>query len=282
VAKRRGRKNVEEVIAEVPVTLFLFDCLLVDGEDLTQKPLPERREALTRAFDPQRSRDGEGVERIQFSRAKRVKTPEEVVAFFEQSVAEGAEGIMVKSVAADSLYKAGSRGYQWIKYKREYSSELQDSLDLVVVGAIAGRGRRAGWYGALIMASYNPEEDVFETICKLGTGFDDETLKAMTEELKSDQHEGGAHPRVRAKIAADVWFTPVKVLEVVGAELTLSPLHTAGWGVLKEGAGLSVRFPRFTGKVRDDKKPEEATTLDELVSMYKLQGHKRVAEAEES
>jgi DNA ligase-1 len=99
--------------------------------------------------------------------------------------------------------------------------------------------------------------------------------------LKSYQHEG-LHPRVRAKISADSWFAPVKVLEVVGAELTLSPLHTAGWGVLKEGAGLSVRFPRFTGKVRDDKKPEEATTLDELVSMYKQQGHKRVAEVEES
>jgi len=282
VAKRRGRKNVEEVIAEVPVTLFLFDCLLLDGEDLTEKPLPERREALTRSFDLARGADEEGLERIQLSRAKRVTTPEEVVAFFEQSVAEGAEGIMVKSVGPDSFYKAGSRGYQWIKYKREYSSELQDSLDLVVVGAIAGRGRRAGWYGALIMASYNPEEDVFETICKLGTGFDDATLQAMTEELKSYQHEGGPHPRVRARIAADAWFAPVKVLEVVGAELTLSPLHTAGWGVLKEEAGLSVRFPRFTGKVRDDKKPEEATTLDEIISMFKQQGHKRVESAEES
>jgi DNA ligase 1 len=282
VAKRRGRKDVQGVIAEVPVTLFLFDCLLLDGQDLTPRPLPERRDALTRAFDPARTRDEEaGVERIQLSRAKRVSTVEELLAFFEQSVAEGAEGIMVKSVAADSVYRAGSRGYQWIKYKREYSSELQDTLDLVAIGAIAGRGRRAGWYGALIMASYNPEEDVFESICKLGTGFDDETLKAFTEELKGYAHEGGPHPRVRAKIAADAWFAPVKVLEVVGAELTLSPLHTAGWGVLKEGAGLSVRFPRFTGKVRDDKKPEEATTLDELVSMFKQQGHKRIEEAEE-
>ncbi|MEA3199835.1 MAG: ligase 1 [Thermoplasmata archaeon] len=282
VAKRRGRKNVQEVIDEVPVTLFLFDCLLLDGEDLTQQPLPVRRAALERSFDRKATRDEQGVERIQFSRAKRVASAEEVMAFFEQSVAEGAEGIMVKSVQDDSTYKAGSRGYQWIKFKREYSSELQDSLDLVVVGAIAGRGRRAGWYGALIMASYNPEEDVFESICKLGTGFDDAALQAFTDELKSYPHEGGPHPRVRAKIAADAWFAPVKVLEVVGAELTLSPLHTAGWGALKEGAGISVRFPRFTGKVRDDKKPEEATTVDELISMFKQQGHKPIAEADEA
>jgi DNA ligase-1 len=132
------------------------------------------------------------------------------------------------------------------------------------------------------MASYNPEEDVFESICKLGTGFDDATLQAFSEELKSYQHEGGPHPRVRARIAADAWFAPVKVLEVVGAELTLSPLHAAAWNALKEGAGLSVRFPRFTGRVRDDKKPEEATTVDELISMFKQQGHKRVADAEEA
>ena len=189
---------------------------------------------------------------------------------------------MVKAVAEETIYRDGSRGYQWINYKRDYSSELQDSLDLVVVGALAVWCRRAGWHGALIMASYNPQDDVFETICKLGTGFDDATLQSMTEELKSYQHDG-VHPRVRAQITADALFAPVKVIEFVGAELTLSPLHTAGWGVLKEGAGMSVRFPRFTGKVRDDKKPEEATTLDERISMFKPQGPKRVAEdADES
>lgn len=274
VAQRRGRKNVEEVMAEVPVTCFLFDCLYLDGEDLTQKPLPERRAALTRSFDPKATRNEMGVETIQFSRAKHVRAPEELMTFFEQSVAEGAEGIMVKSVQPDSFYKAGSRGYQWIKYKREYSAELQDSLDLVIIGGIAGRGRRAGWYGALIMASYNPEEDVFESICKLGTGFDDATLQALTEELNNYKHDG-LHPRVRCKLDATAWFAPVKVLEVVGAELSPSPLHMAAYNVIKPEHGLSVRFPRFTGRVREDKKPEEATTVDELVSMFKQQGHKK-------
>lgn len=271
ISARRGRKHdLERALAEIPVTIFLFDCLLLDGEDLTGRPLPERRAALERAF---------GVsDRVQFSRAELVETSEALLRFFDASVAEGAEGIMVKSVQPDSAYRAGARGWQWIKYKRDYSSELNDTLDLVVVGALVGRGRRAGWYGALLMGAYNPDEDVFETVCKLGTGFDDATLAQLRQDLGKSIHEEGPHPRVRAKMAADVWFVPQRVLEVVGAELTLSPIHTAAWGSIREGAGLAVRFPRFTGRFRDDKKPEEATTLDELVAMYRSQGHKRLME----
>lgn len=272
-ALRRGRKkDLDKLIADMPVTLFLFDALLLDGEDISRLPLGERRQRLEAAF---------GVsDHVQFTRAQRVTQPEELMAFFERSVAEGAEGIMAKSLKPDSGYRAGSRGWQWIKYKRDYQSELQDTLDLVVVGALVGRGRRAGWYGALLMAAYNTEEDVFETVCKLGTGFDDATLQKMTDELKETVHEGGPHPRVRAEMAADVWFVPSKVLEVVGAELTLSPIHTAAWGALKPGAGLALRFPRFTGRFRDDKKPEQATGLDELITLFKAQGHKSIADDE--
>lgn len=267
-ALRRGRKkDLDKLIESTPVTLFLFDALLIDGEDLTPQPLGVRRAALERSF---------GVsDRIQFTRAERVTDADLLVKFFERSVAEGAEGIMAKSLAADSNYRAGARGWQWIKYKREYQSELQDTLDLVVVGALQGRGRRAGWYGALLMAAYNREEDVFESICKLGTGFDDATLQKLTDELKETIHEGGPHPRVRPGIDMDVWFVPSKVLEVVGAELTLSPIHKAAWGALKEGAGLAVRFPRFTGRFRDDKRPEQATGLDELIQLFKDQGHRK-------
>ncbi|HVM45546.1 MAG TPA: ATP-dependent DNA ligase, partial [Candidatus Thermoplasmatota archaeon] len=270
-ALRRGRKkDLDKLIEDMPVTLFLFDILLLDGEDVSVRTLGERRAALERSF---------GVsERIQFTRAERVTKPEEIVAFFERSVAEGAEGIMAKSLGADSGYRAGARGWQWIKYKREYQSELQDTLDLVVVGALQGRGRRAGWFGAFLMAAYNPEEDVFESVCKLGTGFDDATLQRLTDELKATAHEGGPHPRVRPGIEMDVWFVPSRVLEVVGAELTLSPIHRAAWDALKPGAGLAVRFPRFT-RFRDDKKPEQATTLDELIALYKAQGRRQAQPA---
>ncbi|HEX2021428.1 MAG TPA: ATP-dependent DNA ligase [Candidatus Thermoplasmatota archaeon] len=273
IAARRGRKHgLEEALKTTPVTVFLFDCLLLDGEDVTQKPLPDRRAALERSF---------GVsDRVQFSRAETVATSEALLRFFDQAVAEGAEGIMVKSVQPDSAYRAGARGWQWIKYKRDYSSELNDTLDLVVVGALVGRGRRAGWYGALMMAAYNRESDVFETVCKLGTGFDDATLEAFTRDLQETVHEGGPHPRVRSKMAADVWFHPSRVLEVVGAELTVSPIHTAAEGVFRPDAGLAVRFPRYTGRLREDKKPEEATNVSELIEMYRQQGKKRTSDSD--
>jgi DNA ligase-1 len=73
---------------------------------------------------------------------------------------------------------------------------------------------------------------------------------------------------VDAKLEPDVWFHPAVVLEVVGAEITLSPTHTVAWGRAKEGAGLALRFPRFTGRYRDDKRPEDATTVEEIWEMY--------------
>jgi len=147
---------------------------------------------------------------------------------------------------------------------------LSDTIDLVVVGAFAGRGKRAGTYGALLMAAYDDEADVFRTTCKLGTGFDDETLFALPEKFKAVRRDRRP-ARVDAKLEPDVWFEPKTVLEVRGAEITVSPIHTCAWGVLRPGAGLAIRFPRFTGRWRDDKGPEDATTAKELVEMYRQQ-----------
>ncbi|HVL48004.1 MAG TPA: ATP-dependent DNA ligase [Candidatus Thermoplasmatota archaeon] len=266
-SQRRGRKrDLDQVVEDVPVAIYLFDCLLADGEDLTGRTLPERRAALTRLFP--------GDESVRLSHYRVVETSDELVRIFDESVADGAEGIMCKSIAEDSTYRAGARGWQWIKFKRDYRAELSDSLDLVVVGAFTGRGRRKGWHGALLMAAYNREEDVFETVCKLGTGFDDATLAALVEELAPTTVEA-RHPRVRSRLAADTWFVPTLVAEVRGAELTLSPIHTALADVLKSGSGVAVRFPRFTGTWRRDKAPEDATSTAEVLAMY--QGQRRGA-----
>lgn len=263
IAGRRGRKHgLTQAIEDIPVTIFLFDCLLLDGQDLTGLPQAERRQALESAFAP-----GEGVA---FSRYVVVETTDALERLFLESVDDGSEGIMVKSVGEDSGYRAGARGWQWIKFKREYRAELADSLDLVVVGAFAGRGRRKGWYGALLMAAYNEDEDVFETVCKLGTGFDDPLLASMPEKFAQHKLEQ-RHARVRSGLEADWWFAPAIVAEVRGAELTLSPVHVAGKGAFRPDSGLAVRFPRFTGRWRDDKAPEDATTTGELVEMYKSQ-----------
>ena len=260
ISHRRGRKyELTEAIEEYPVTLFLFDCLY-DGEDLTGISYQERREKLGGII--------EECDKIKISTVKVVDDVEELEKFFEDAIEAGCEGLIAKSL--ESSYKAGARGWQWIKYKREYRAELVDTVDLAIVGAFAGRGRRKGWYGALLMACYNDETDVFESVCKLGTGFTDEVLKEIPKKL-GDFKRDAKDPRVESEMEPDYWFSPSVVLEVLGGEITLSPIHRAGYGVLKKDSGLAIRFPRFTGRWREDKKPEDATTSKELIEMYSAQ-----------
>lgn len=261
VSRRRGRKtDVDRMAKEFPVTLFAFDCLLRDGEDLTTRPFRERRDALTSVV---RETDA-----IRFATTRVTGDAKAGEAFFDEALQAGCEGLMAK--ALDSTYDAGARGFQWIKFKKEYRADMSDTIDLVVVGAFAGRGKRAGTYGALLMAAYDAQADVFRTTCKLGTGFDDATLSTLPERLK-DLRVDGPPARVESKLQPDVWFEPRAVLEVRGAEMTVSPVHTCAWGAVREGAGLAVRFPRFTGRWREDKGPEDATTAKELLEMYKMQ-----------
>jgi ATP-dependent DNA ligase len=179
-----------------------------------------------------------------------------------------AAGVICKSLDPQAHYQAGARGWQWIKLKRDYRSELSDTLDLVVVGGLAGRGRRAGMYGALLLAVYDQAADRFQTICKCGTGFSDAELAALPERLAPLAREGRP-ARVDSRWHADVWFQPALVVEVLAAELTVSPHHTAAWGLLKEDSGLALRFPRFTSRWREDKTPTDATTVAEVVEMFR-------------
>jgi len=261
VSHRRGRKHgIVEAIEDYPVTLYLFDCLYVDGRDLTNEDYLTRRERLTKIIEPS--------DKIRISDHQIVKNSKDFEQYFEEAIQNGCEGVVAKST--ESAYEAGARGWNWIKYKREYKSEMTDTVDLVVIGAFAGRGRRAGTYGALLMVSYDPEEDRFETVCKLGTGFDDETLIDLPERLRRYRIEE-MDKSVISKIEADYWFTPAIVMEVLGAEMTLSPIHTCAFGEIRKNSGLAIRFPRFTGRWRDDKDPGDATTKRELIEMYGAQ-----------
>jgi DNA ligase-1 len=259
VMHRRRKHGIAEAIDEWPVSLFCFDLLYADGDDLTRLPYRDRRARLEAAVTPS--------PRLRLSTAAEVDNPEALERFFDQAIADGCEGLLSPSAG----YQAGARGWLWIKLKRDYRTELSDTLDLVVVGALAGRGRRAGMYGALLLAAYDAEADLFPTVCKCGTGFSDAELAALPNRLAplARDGEGGQPARVDARMVPDVWFEPGLVVEVLGAELTLSPTHTAAWGVLKEDAGLALRFPRFTGRYRDDKAPTDATTVQELLDLYR-------------
>lgn len=250
---RKRKHDIHRAIEQYPVRIHFFDALYVDGMDLTLQPLEERRRILEQIIV-------EG-ERVKLSKAIITSDPRELERFFHEAIENGCEGLVVKALGKETIYRAGARGWLWIKYKRDMRAELIDTVDLVVVGGFYGRGKRAGLYGAVLLAAYDRENDVFKTVTKVGTGFSDEDLvrlKELLEPYKRDKRS----PRVESQMEPDVWFEPGLVLEIYGAEITLSPTHTAG---------IAIRFPRFTGKFRLDKSPEDATTIQELWEMYRRQ-----------
>ncbi len=259
---RRRKYGVKEAMAQYPVSLFMFDALYLDGKDLTLEAYPLRRRMLEKAIEED--------DQVRVAKQIRTSSAKELEAFFEEAIEDGCEGLICKSVAKDSVYQAGARGWLWIKYKRDYKSEMTDTVDLVAIGAFYGRGRRAGTYGALLLAAYNQKTDTFETVTKLGTGFTDEDLRKLPELLRVHMVPR-KHSRVQSTLKADVWFEPKVVLEVLGAEITLSPIHVCAMDSIRKGSGLAIRFPRFTGNYRTDKAAEDATSSEEIVEMYRNQ-----------
>lgn len=262
VTHRRRKHGMDDAVNDYPVNIFMFDMLYLNGKDLTTLPYTERRRLLSDSF----SISG----KIGLTTMMLVSSPEEAETFFEDALKARCEGIIAKSIGRESVYRAGSRGFLWIKYKKDYSTNLMDSFDLVVVGAFYGMGKRAGKYGALLMAAFNHDTGVYSTVCKLGTGFDDAFLDGLPEML--DPYKSEKKPlSVDSKMIPDVWFEPTLVLEVTGAEISVSPIHTAASGIEGEDSGIAIRFPRFTGRVRNDRGPDQSTTVEEIEEMYRLQ-----------
>ncbi|MEM0139405.1 MAG: ATP-dependent DNA ligase [Ferroplasma sp.] len=262
VSQRRGRKyGLDEKTVEIPIVMFIFDILELNGKSLVNLAYMERRKILEENFK----------ENEYFKLATRIISDDEkeINKFFEKSIEDGCEGIVAKNISSMSQYQAGARGWLWIKFKRDYQKELADSMDLVVVGAFNGHGRRAGAYGALLMACYNEENDSFETFTKLGTGFSDEMLFSLPDML-SDLKIANKPARVESNMVPDIWIYPKMVMEIQGAEITVSPIHTCAFGKVENGSGLALRFPRLI-KIRTDKDPESATSTAEIIEMYKMQ-----------
>jgi DNA ligase-1 len=259
---RRRKYGIEKAIEDYPVSLFFFELLYVDGKDLTFEAYPARRKVLEKVI--------EKSDRTRIANCIIAKDAGELEKFFQEAIENGCEGLVCKSVGKDSVYQAGARGWLWIKYKRDYKSEMTDTVDLVVVGAFHGRGKRAGAYGALLLAAYNSGNDTFETVTKCGTGFTDEDLAKLPKMLEKHVVQR-KHPRVNSMLEADVWFEPSVMLEILGAEITLSPIHTCAIDSVRKGSGLAIRFPRFTGNYRLDKAAEDATTSGEVLEMYRNQ-----------
>ncbi len=251
--KRRRKYKVEKYAEKIPAEYFVFDIIYINSSSLLSKTYPERHEKVKEAV----SFRTKGISEVNQKYCKNLGCVED---FFNKCISRGAEGMIAKSCSKKSVYKPGKRGWLWIKWKKEYK-KMADTFDLTVIGAYHGKGKRGGTYGALLCASYNDEEDSFETFCKLGSGFTDKELDELPEKFEEYKiNHKPARVKITKDMTPDVWFSPEIVVEVKGAEITKSPAHTTG-------EGLALRFPRFI-KYRKDKSPEQATTIKEINELY--------------
>ena len=257
---RRRKYKIEKAVSDYPITVNFFDVLYYDGNKTIELPYLERRRILTKIVKEDRF-----AKMIPMSM---IKNEGEVLEVLENSINSGCEGLMLKM--PQSPYKAGMRGSNWLKLKREYQNELGDSLDLIVVGAFFGKGRRTGRYGTLLLSTYDSENDTFPSICKVGTGFTDESLDQLYQIL-SPTVTIKKNSRVESDMDADVWFDPNLVIEIVASEITLSPIHKTAYDVIRKNSGIALRFPKFTGKIRTEKHIEDASTDEEVIALYKSQ-----------
>ncbi len=257
---RRRKHKLEKAVLEYPITVNFFDILYLDGKNCLDLPYYQRRKFLEDVVTEDKL--------VKLVPKMIVKSESEIESVLENSINAGCEGLMLKVLNAP--YRAGLRGGNWLKLKREYQNELGDSLDLVVIGAFFGRGRRTGKYGTLLLATYNAANDTFPSICKVGTGFTDESLDQLYQIL-SNKVTLKKNPRIVSEMTADIWFQPELIIEVVGSEITLSPIHKTALNVIRKGSGFALRFPKFTGKIRIEKSVESASTDEEVISLYKSQ-----------
>ncbi|KAF7588420.1 tRNA ligase [Aspergillus hancockii] len=267
----RKRKDVKAEDVKVKVCVFAFDLLFLNGEPTVKKSLRERRQLLHESFQVT---EGE----FQFAQFGNTNDLDEIQILLDDSVKASCEGLMVKMLdTEESGYEPSKRSRNWLKVKKDYLSGVGDSLDLVVLGAYYGRGKRTSVYGAFLLAAYNSNTQTYETICNIGTGFSEANLEDLHKELSPlviDRPKPFYTHSTVPKDQPDVWFEPRLVWEVKTADLTLSPRYQAAAdefvGTTGGGKGVSLRFPRFI-KSREDKKPEQATTTRQVAEMYRKQ-----------
>jgi DNA ligase-1 len=258
--RRRRKHGVEETAAQLPLRLFAFDVLYADGERIMERSYTERHAILEHVV--------EAGDTILISEAHTTGEPEELLEVFNDSIQHGLEGIVAKR--PDSHYQAGARNYNWVKLKRAQAGNLQDTVDGVIVGYIYGRGRRTAFgVGALLVAAYDPERDVFPTVTKIGTGLSDAQWREVRE--RCEPYVSEKKPaRVESNIEPSVWVEPQVVIEMLADEITRSPVHPTGAD--EGGQGYALRFPRLVSFRQEDKKPEDVTAVAEIVELYNQQG----------
>jgi DNA ligase-1 len=271
--QRKRKYEIEKKAKEIPLKLFVFELLYINGENLLKKPFIERRKRLTKIIKT----TGDVFQDTIIVAGEEITNDEKKInLLFEEAISKGLEGIVAKKL--DGIYQPGARGWNWIKLKRSYSSKINDTIDCLIMGYDFGKGKRADFgIGAFLVGIYDEKEDKYVTVAKIGTGLSDEEWRQLNKiSQKYRFRNKPSNYLVDKTMECDVWLVPALVVEVKTDEITRSPVHTAGRKMKpsKTGTALEVdvpgyalRFPRLE-RFRSDKKPEEITSLKELEKMY--------------
>lgn len=274
--QRKRKYDIAAYAKEIPLKLFAFELLYADGVNYLTVSFEKRRRKLEKLI----KLSGNRIEdTLLLSPEEIVDSVKKIEFSFEDCVSKGLEGIMVKKL--DGIYQPGARGWNWIKFKKSYSSKIEDTIDCLIMGYDFGKGKRTDFgIGAFLVGVRDEKKNTFATVAKIGTGLTDEEwreLKKRTLKEKSDKQP--VIYEVDKIMSVDVWVKPSIVVEIRADEITRSPTHTAG-RILKKtksGAayevdipGFALRFPRLE-RFRDDKRPDDVTTLKEIEKMFKVQ-----------
>ncbi|KAL5571330.1 hypothetical protein UlMin_020927 [Ulmus minor] len=285
-SRGRGSKDASITLdsIKVEICVFVFDVMFSNGQQLLGFPLRQRRKYLTDLFPSEKLGYLEYAKQITIEADDACLTNEATAAkissFLENSFLSSCEGIMVKSLDDDARYSPSKRADTWLKVKRDYVEGLNDSLDLVPIGAWYGNGRKAGWYSPFLMACYNPDTEEFQSVCRVMSGFSDSFYTEMKSFFSGDKILSKKPPYYRTAEVPDMWFSAELVWQIRGADFTVSPVHEAAIGLVHPSRGISIRFPRFIRSV-SDRKPEECSSAADIAEMFHSQTRKMDIPAED-
>ncbi len=265
--KRRRKYGIEEMSKKLPLKAFVFDIMYLNGKSLMDEALENRMEKLKEILISPKGNQGPAEQVLIPQPGEITDSADRIQTMFDDALTKGLEGLIVKR--PDSKYEAGGRNFNWVKLKRHSSGELKDTIDVVILGYIFGRGKRSAFgAGALLVGVYDESKDEFVTVSKIGTGLTDEEWREIHK--RADKIKVSHRPaRVNSIMTPSVWIAPEIVIEVLADEITRSPNHTAG--KIGSDPGYALRFPRLVKFREADKRAEDATTVKELIEMYKLQ-----------
>jgi DNA ligase-1 len=276
VLSSRSKIGEKRECDNVRIMLVIFDVLYLNNESLVNYSLEDRRRVLKDSLS-------EVPGKVQFAKhldfslsgpfpddfTNRLKD------FFHDSI-QSCEGLIFKLTDSDSKYEAALRSAQWIKIKKDYILGHEQSLDLIPLGGWYGNGRKAGWLSPILMGLYDPSSGNYYSVCKVMSGFSDDDYKEISSKYLSKESSDileslPSNYQISDEMTPTVLFRASEVWEIKGAEFSLSPVHTAGLGMLENipDRGISLRFPRFVRK-RPDKSINDACSVDELLSYLSL------------